>query len=225
MVTGKKRSWPGFLADHLARAQRAAALIADIPVVSKAEFHRQTQLCDILLTIPPTAYVSSVFSRCWIQVSALAQACQYCSAKIYLGENIVAGYGFRLRGEKAVFRGIPYRKFLHFLDKAILIRVTGLTSHQQHNIRRFVAGRLGTGFDCGWVLRSFFQRQLRGAAPKRPDREYLHQRGAKGLPLTCATMISLPFYQEGIAFHRDPWLTWPVDFIRSPHTLKLCRIE
>lgn len=212
-------------ANHAAGLRQAAALIDTIPVVSKAELQRRTQVCDILLTLPPDDDYRNFFYRCWIKISSLAQDCQYCSAKLYLGQGLVAGYGFRSNGDKAVMRTMKFDQFLNRVKGAILIRVPGLTAAQQDNIINFIHTKIGTGFDCRRVVVSFLKRKLGpylGQADTAPGAKASSTPG-RNASLTCSTMISLPFFGEGIEFSTDPLLAWPIDFLLSPRTLKICR--
>ncbi len=207
------------------QAQQALALIAATPLVSKEEFLGQTQPCDIVLTAIPRKFQDHWLKRLWSGISGLAQACRYSSAKIYLDHNLVAGYGFRLIWERPRYKGVEYQRLISLVDEALLLRVPGLTNGQQQRISRFVQGKFGAPFDPRWVIRSFWQRRFGTALPSKSRSQAVAPGGNGTLPLSCATIIAYPFFQEGIALAESPGSVWPIDFILSPLTQKVCRLD
>ncbi len=206
------------------QAQQASALIAATPLVSKKDFYLHTQPCDIILTTTPRKSQDHWLRRLWVKVSGLAQACHYCSAKIYLDHNLVAGYGLRLHWERSRYRGVDYQRLVSLLDEALLLRVPGLTDGQRQRISRFVQENFGAPFNQRWVIRSFLQRRF-GKKLNPKGLSPVASLGRNGiLPLSCSTIIAFPFFQEGIAFAESPTLIWPIDFLLSPLTQKVCRL-
>lgn len=214
-----------YLRQYLAKKRQAAELIEALPKVTKTELAALIQPCDILLTRPNSRGPRTLLGHLWLRLSSWAQACQYCSAKIYLGNDLVAGFGFRQQGKKAALRSIRYQKFLSSLDSAVLIRVPGLTSGQQEIIQNYIQDNFGKLFHWPWVIRSF----LRRYGPGGPDAESPHRRtacqGSGPIPLSCSTLIAIPLSWLGIVLAADPTLVWPIDLLLSPLTQKMCRLE
>lgn len=224
MVGNGRGGSPLLLQGYSAAGQQAAALIAATPVVPKEVFCRLAQPCDIILTKAPRRSGEPWFSRFWLQLSGLAQDCPYCSAKIYLDHNLIAGYGFRRRWDRPLFRGVAYQRFIALLDDALLLRVPGLTSRQRQRIDQYVREQLGAPFHLGWVIRSFLQRRL-GGRPHWKNPSLAEPAGRNGsVPLSCSTIIAFPFFREGIALAPSPSMAWPIDFLLSPLTHKVCRL-
>lgn len=224
MVAGGREGILAFLLGSSSKRRQAAALIAATPVVSKEVFYQATEPCDIILTTAPKRWRDPWLSRVWLHLSGLAQACPYCAAKIYLAPNLVVGYGFRRRWDRPLLKGVDYQRFVSLLDEALLLRVPALTRGQQERIDRFVRGQFGAPFNLRWVIRSFLQRQLR-KMPPRQNPSLVELSGENGsMPLSCSTIIAWPFFREGIAFAESPSLTWPIDFLLSPLTQKVCRL-
>lgn len=225
MVAGDRAKSLAFLREYQAKRKQTAALINATPVVSREVFYQATQPCDIILTTAPRRGREPWLSRFWLQLSGLAQACPYCSAKIYLEPNLIAGYGFRRRWERPLLKGVDYQRFISLLEGALLLRVPALTCAQRQRIDRFVRGQFSAPFNLKWVIQSFLLRQLR-SAPQRWSMVPAGPAGSNGaMPLSCSTIIAFPFFREGIAFAESPSLVWPIDFLLSPLTQKVCRLD
>ncbi|MGQ9921621.1 MAG: hypothetical protein ACUVRZ_09885 [Desulfobacca sp.] len=224
MVAGARADTLAFLGRNRARGRKAAALIAATPVVPKEVFSQATQPCDIILTTAPRRGREPWLSRFWLQLSGLAQGCPYCSAKIYLEPNLIAGYGFRRRWDRPLLKGVDFQRFISWLDDALLLRVPALTLAQRQRIDRFVRDQLGAPFNLKWVIQSFLLRQLRSLQPRRKMAPTVPAGSNGAMPLSCSTLIAFPYFREGIAFAQSPSLVWPIDFLLSPLTHKVCRL-
>ena len=207
---------------------RMASLLAASQVVSRAEMYRRSQPCDILLTITPDYFLHDPFRKVCNKIFRLVLATPYTSSKIYLGNDVLAGFGLNAAGGKSAIRGVSYRKYLSLLKNACLLRVPGLTGSQQSSILRFVGQRFGAKFDLKLIIKSFWRRvacKLKGDVEKAGSRSPC---GLKKVEIpfhTCSTIISAAFFQAGIDFQPDPALVWPIDFFLSPRTTIVCRLQ
>lgn len=206
---------------------RLTSLLAGSPVVNGAEMYRRSQPCDIILTITPDYFLHNPVRRACNKILRLVLASPYTSSKIYLGNDVLAGFGLNVKRAKSVIRTVGYRKYLSLLKNACLLRVPGLTGAQQSRILRFVAQKLGSTFDLKLAVQSFWRRaayQFKGNLEKAGSRS---QREAQAeIPFhTCSTIISAAFFRAGIDFLPDPALVWPIDFIFSPQTTIVCRLQ
>jgi hypothetical protein len=207
-------------------------ILADVPVVTKVEFVNNIQHGDIIVAFSAKKqFMKTKMAKFMAKVIASAQGSPYSSAKFALDDNSVVGYGIQVidNPEENKITKMNKRDFVTARGEMILIRIPDLTDKQKDKASEFIRKRIGLPYKGIDLLKTSWNRLVGRKVftflknkPLDPQSINLLQE-----PLFCSNMITLALVAGGYKKRfnkKNPWDTWPRDFIISNKTSKICRI-
>lgn len=208
-------------------------ILSNVPIVTKKEFVENIQKGDIIVAFSAKKQIiKTKLAKFVAKLLASAQGSPYSSAKFAIDDNSVAGYGIQIidRPEENKITKMNKRNFVTARSEMMLIRIPDLTDKQKTKAAAFIKKRIGLAYQGSDLLKTSWNRLIR--------RKFFHFLKDKPLdpstinmiqePLFCSNMITLALISGGYKErfnNKNPWDTWPRDFIISNKTSKICRIE
>jgi hypothetical protein len=205
--------------------------LRETPKVSKKEFLEATQPGDIMVTFTPKrAIKKSLYTSFKAKMMTLFQASPYTSSKLVYDKNSVAGYDADPTVGKNYLQKGNLQNFVNrWIQEAMLIRPVGTTPEQIRKVQAYFKKRFGLPYNSDQVMLSAWKRFYKKVLPflrqdDSPPPEKLQEMVE---PLFCSNIIAVAYRAAGYnnKFGKVLFDTWPRDFILSPHTQKICRIE
>jgi hypothetical protein len=201
------------------------------PIVSKKELLDTAESGDILITFTPKRKISkSTFTNIKAKLMTLAQGSPFTSSKLVFNDNTIAGYDAAPRTGVNVLQHSNIDNFVNrWIQEAMLIRPIGRTEAHVKGVQSYFRKRFGLDYNKDQVMKSSWKRLFKKLLPfLRKETELTpKQLGEIREPLFCSNIIAVAYKAAG---YRKPlskvlYDTWPRDFIISPNTEKICRIE
>ena len=201
------------------------------PKVSKKEFLEATEPGDIMVTFTPKrAIKKSLYTSFKAKMMTLFQASPYTSSKLVYDKRIVAGYDADpTAGMNYLQKGSLENFVNRWIQEAMLVRPIDRTSEQVKAVQSYFDRRIGLPYNNDQVLLSAWKRFYKKVLPflRKDDSPPPKELGKIVEPLFCSNIIAIAYRASGYKKPLSKVLldTWPRDFIISPNTQKICRIE
>lgn len=205
----------------------------DVPKVTKKEFVAAMQPCDIVVAFSAKKqFIKTKNAKFVAKMMATAQGSPYTSSKLVIDNNNVAGYGIQIieKPEENKITVMPKNKFVSARPEMMLIRIPELTQAQKNKTISFVKRRIGLSYQGSDLFKTAWNRLVgRKLLPFLKDKPLNPEEvNAIQEPLFCSNMITLALISAGFKKkfnNKNPWDTWPRDFILADFTEKLYRID
>lgn len=201
------------------------------PIVSKKVLLDTAEPGDILVTFTPKRkIIKSTLTNIKAKLMALAQGSPFTSSKLVFNNNTIAGYDAAPRTGINVLEASNIQNFINrWIQEAMLIRPIGSTETHVKGVQGYFRRRFGIAYNKDQVMKSSWKRLYKKLLPfLRKDTELTpKQLGEIKEPLFCSNIIAIAYRSAGYRkpFSKVLYDTWPRDFIVSPNTEKICRIE
>jgi len=208
-------------------------IMKQVPLVTKKEFTNAMEPGDIVIAFSAKKqFVRTKHAKFMAKLMATAQGTPYTSSKLVVDKGHVAGYGIQIidRPEENKITIMPKNKFVAARPEMMLIRIPELTDAQKKKTISFVRKRIGLSYNSSDLFKTAWNRLVGRKLlpflkdkPMNPEEVNMIQE-----PLFCSNMITLALISAGFTkkFNgKNPWDTWPRDFILADFTDKLYRID
>jgi hypothetical protein len=201
------------------------------PKVTKKEFLQAAIPGDIMVTFTPKRTLKkSGFTKLKAQMMTLFQASPYTSSKLVYDEKTIVGYDADpTAGVNYLQKGSLNNFVNRWIQEAMLLRPIGSTPEQVKAVQAYFKKRIGLPYNSDQVLKSSWKRFYKKLLPflRREQKITKKQLGEAVEPLFCSNIIAIAYRASGYRrkFGRVLYDIWPRDFIISPNTEKICRIE
>lgn len=205
--------------------------LKETPKVSKRELLDTVEPGDILVTFTPKRKIlKSTFTNFKAKLMTLFQASPYTSSKLVYTKKIIAGYDAAPITGLNILQSSNIDNFVNrWIQEAMLIRPIGKTDAQVKGVQSYFKRRFGLAYNKDQVMRSAWKRFYKKIFPflRKETKLTPKQLGELTEPLFCSNIIAVAYRAAGYRkpFGKVIYDTWPRDFIVSPNTEKICRIE
>ena len=207
-------------------------ILSDTPKVTKKEFIKRSQECDIITTFTPKKLIDK-FTAVKITATIMAslQRSPYTTSKIVLNNNEVGGYGILPRETMAGsgLEIVPIKKAIGPRAELCLIRMPKVSDTKKKIIVKYIRKREGLDYARLDLYKTLWDRLT-----NRKMFSFMNDRSTDPkiikkifLPLICSTIISTIFFAlDKIKFNgKNPYDVWPKDFVLDDRTEKICRVD
>ena len=201
------------------------------PKVTKKEFLQAVEPGDIIATFTPKrAIQKSGFTKFKAQMMTLFQASPYTSAKLVYDKKTIAGYDADpTQGRNFLQKGNLENFVNRWIQEAMLLRPIGRTPEQVKAVQKYFDKRFGLPYNNDQVMLSAWKRFYKKVLPFLRTDDSPPPKKLQEIvePLFCSNIIAVAYKSAGYRkrFGKVLLDTWPRDFIISPNTEKICRIE
>ena len=201
------------------------------PKVTKKEFLEAAQPGDIMVTFTPKRAISkSSFTKFKATMMTLFQTSPYTSSKLVYDKKFVAGYDADpTEGRNFLQKGNLENFVNRWIQEAMLLRPVGATPEQIKGVQQYFKKRIGLPYNSDQVMKSVWKRFYKKMLPflRKEQKISGKELGQIVEPLFCSNIIAVAYKSAGYRrkFGKVILDTWPRDFILSPNTEKICRIE
>lgn len=201
------------------------------PKVTKKEFLNTVKPGDIMVTFTPKRKIQkSGFTKFKAKMMTLFQASPYTSSKFVYDRKTIAGYDADpTAGVNYLQKGSLSNFVNRWIQEAMLLRPIGTTPEQIRAAQQYFKRRIGLPYNHDQVMKSAWKRFYKKLLPfLRKDYSPPPKKlGEMVEPLFCSNIIAVAYKSAGYQkrFGKVILDTWPRDFILSPNTEKICRIE
>lgn len=204
------------------------ARLRNTPVVSKRNFLKMAEPCDIFVTRTPEYNLKTTSARTISKIISFAQGSPYTSSKLLLPDGNLIGYGVDYDQDPTYLSKMLLRDYLVRCDFACMIRVPDLTEQQKQRIYKYLLTRQNVPYNnigllkTAWnkIMPDFLRADFNIEAPedKRVIRGYRKA-------LFCSTIISMAFLYAGVMLFEKPLEAWPRNFVLTPKAILVARIS
>ncbi len=205
--------------------------LKNTPKVSKKEFLGAVQPGDIMVTFTPKRKIQkSAYVKLKAKMMTLFQASPYTSSKLVYDKKTVAGYDADPTAGVNYLQKANLQNFVNrWIQEAMLLRPVGATPDQVRAVKQYFNKRVGLPYNSDQVMKSAWKRFYKKMLPflRKEQKVTPKELGKAVEPLFCSNIIAVAYRASGYRnrFGKVLLDTWPRDFIISPNTEKICRIE
>ena len=214
-------------------------ILANTESVDRKEFLARSEPCDIVtLFTPKRAFGDNPErSKYGTYFMSSFQGSPYTTSKIILSKDTIAGYGLswlvKGKGAPNDFLAYSWPKYINELYEACLIRVPNLTPTQKGKIIMYVKKNLNRPYDGVGLLRTawnrFVKNKVKTLFAKGGQTGDVSEKDLESVRegLICSNIIAIAYRMAGVdvSFSNSMYDTWPKDFILSPDTIKVCKLD
>lgn len=203
------------------------ARLRNTPVVSKRNFVKMAEPCDIFVTRTPGYNLKTSSARIISNVISFAQGSPYTSSKLLLPDGNLIGYGVDYDQDPTYLSKMKLTDYIVRCDFACMIRVPSLTEEQKQKIYNYLLTRQRVPYNNIGLLKTAWNKimpdflradfKIENPEDKRVIRGYRKA-------LFCSTIISMAFLYIGIVLFEKPLEAWPRNFILTPKAVLVARI-
>lgn len=205
--------------------------LTNTPKVTKKEFLQAVEPGDIMVTFTPKRKIQkSGFTQFKAKMMTLFQASPYTSSKLVYDKKTIAGYDADpTQGRNFLQKGNLENFINRWIQEAMLLRPIGRTPEQVRAVQSYFDKRVGLPYNKDQVMKSAWKRFYKKVLPFLRTDDSPPPKKLQEIvePLFCSNIIAVAYKSAGYRkrFGKVILDTWPRDFIISPYTEKICRIE